>query len=91
MLGLNFSVKRERYSVTQGEAVVYLDQQEVARFHDTLEFINGIWKSSKSDSAFIKGVLAHPYDDLYQVSQPLKKYLIKKHQIQKGTHTVSMI
>lgn len=83
MFNLDFSVKRERYSTTQGEAVVYINNHEIARFHDRIELIGGSWKSVQSDEVFINGVLSHPLDDLYQISRPLKDYLVKTHQIQK--------
>lgn len=83
MFGLNFQVKRERYSVTQGAAVVYLNNHEIARFHDPIELINGVWQSPQSDETFIKGVFVHPFDELYQVSKHLKDYLIKTYHIRK--------
>ena len=83
MFGLNFQVKRERYSVTQGAAVVYLNNHEIARFHDPIELINGVWQSVQSDETFIKGALIHPFDELYQASKHLKDYLVKTHRIQK--------
>lgn len=83
MFNLDFSVKRERYSTTQGSAVVYLEEQEMARFQDPIELIDGVWQSPKSDESFIRAMLFHPYDELYHVSQPLKNYLIKTYDIKK--------
>ena len=83
MFELNFEVKRERFSVTQGEAVVCLDGKEMARFVDDIQLVDGVWQSVKSDEGFIRGLLFHPYDDLYQVSQPLKDCLVKESEIQK--------
>lgn len=71
----NFTVKRERLSTTQGFAIVYLNGVEMIRFGDTIELINGEWKSVKKDSDFIKGLLFHPFDDIYKYSDKVKKYL----------------
>lgn len=65
---LKFEVKRKRGSVTQGEATVLLNGQEVITFADSITFtaqnrgaeygdIIGDWQSCKPDSDFIKGVL----------------------------------
>lgn len=83
MFELNFEVKRVRFSVTQGEAVVYLDGKEMARFADEIQLVDGEWQSVKTDEEFIRGLLFHPYDDVYQISQPLKGYLMKESDIKK--------
>ncbi len=65
---MEFTVKRNRGSVTQGTATVLLNGQEVITFADDITItdenrgaeygdIIGGWQSSKPDSAFIKGVL----------------------------------
>lgn len=70
---LDFTVKRERGSVTQGGATVYLNGEKVVTFADTIELIKegapyygeniGGWASTKPDSDFINGVLFHPFND----------------------------
>lgn len=70
-----FTVKRERISITQGSAIVYLNGVEMIRFDDNIELIDGEWVSTKKDSDFIRGLLFHPYDDLYNVSSKVKEYL----------------
>ena len=65
---MEFTVKRNRGSVTQGTATVLLNGVEVITFADEMTItdknrgndygdIIGGWQSSKPDSAFIKGVL----------------------------------
>lgn len=71
----NFTVKRERASVTQGEAVVYLNGVEMIRFDDKIELVDGEWKSVKKDSEFIKGLLFHPFNELYHINDKVIKYL----------------
>lgn len=71
----NFTVKRERGSVTQGEAVVYLNGVEMIRFGDKIELVDGEWKSVKKDSEFIKGLLFHPFNELYHINDKVIKYL----------------
>lgn len=65
---MEFTVKRNRGSVTQGTATVLLNGKEVITFADEITItdknrgndygdIVGGWQSSKPDSVFIKGVL----------------------------------
>lgn len=85
---LNFEVKRHRASVTQGTATVYLNGQKVITFGDTIELIKdgqafygeniGGWASLKPDEDFIKGVLFHPYDNIYHYSDIVKKILFNE-------------
>lgn len=70
-----FTVKRNRFSTTQGSATVYLNGEEMITFDDKIELIDGKWQSVKSDADFIKGLLFHPYDDLYQISKKVKEVL----------------
>lgn len=84
---LEFTVKRNRGSVTQGSASVYLNGQEVATFHDEIKLIKegepfygdniGGWASIKPDTAFINGVLFHPLDDMYHYSDKVKEIINK--------------
>ncbi|MBQ0139389.1 MAG: hypothetical protein KBT36_08840 [Kurthia sp.] len=60
---LNYEVKRNRASVTQGNAEIYLNDEMVISFADKIEIGGkygeniGGWGSVKSDDVFIKGVL----------------------------------
>ena len=85
---LEFEVKRNRHSATQGTATVYLNGQEVITFGDTIELIKdgqpfygdiiGGWASVKPDENFIKGVLFHPLDNIYHYSDRVKKILFNE-------------
>lgn len=76
---LDFTVKRNRQSVTQGEATVYLNGEKLVTFGDKIELIKdgqsyygeniGGWASVKPDSDFINGILFHPYDYIYHLSK----------------------
>lgn len=85
---LTFTVRRDRFSVTQGEAVVLVNGTEVIRFGDTIEQISadkphygpvvGNWASVVPDGNFIKGLLYHPYDSIYHYSDKIKEILESK-------------
>lgn len=82
-----FSVKRSRSSVTQGAATVYLNGVRLVTFGDTIQLVTegqayygeniGDWASVKPDSEFIRGVLWHPYDNLYRYSELVDDILRK--------------
>lgn len=82
---LEIEVKRRRLSVTQGQADVYVNGEMVISFGDTIEIINdgqpyysekiGNWASTVPDSKFIRGLLFHPYDDVYHYSEKVKRIL----------------
>lgn len=82
---LEIEVKRRRFSVTQGQADVYVNGEMVISFGDTIEIINngqpyysekiGNWASIVPDSKFIGGLLFHPYDDVYHYSEKVKRIL----------------
>ena len=84
---LEIEVKRRRPSVTQGEAEVYVNGEKVITFGDTIEIIKdgqpyygekvGSLASTKPDSDFIKGLLWHPYEQIYHYSEPVKRILEK--------------
>ena len=70
LMTATFAVKRRKYSVTQGEAVVYLNDVEIAAFadeyaidgvHGDVLYPNGSgalqWGSTKPDETFILAVL----------------------------------
>lgn len=83
-----FTVTRERSSVTQGSATVYLNGEKVLTFGDKIELIKdgqtyygeniGGWASVKPDSDFINGVLFHPYDDIYHYSDKVKEIISRQ-------------
>lgn len=82
---LEIEVKRRRFSVTQGQADVYVNGEMVISFGDTIEIIEdgqpyysekiGNWASTVPDSKFIRGLLFHPFDDVYHYSDKVKKIL----------------
>jgi len=82
---LRFEVRRNRPSVTQGSATVYINGEEAITFGDDIELIRegeryygpiiGGWASKKPDAGFICGLLFHPHDELYHISQRAKKII----------------
>lgn len=85
---IEFTVKRNRASVTQGAATVFCNGQEVLTFADSIELIKegapfygeniDGWASVKPDEAFIKACLFHPHDDIYHYSDKVKKILFNE-------------
>lgn len=57
MINLNFTVKRNRISATQGSATVFCNGVEIITFGDRIELINGEWKSKIKDENFIHSVM----------------------------------
>lgn len=84
-IALRFEVRRNRPSVTQGSASVYINGEKVITFGDEIEIIKpgeryygeliGDWGSRKSDASFIRGLLFHPYDGVYRYSDSVKKII----------------
>lgn len=80
---LDFKVKRERYSATQGNATVYLNGEKILTLADEIklikdgENIDG-WASITPDNDFINSVLFHPLDSVYYYSDKIIKEIIKK-------------
>lgn len=82
---LDFTVKRERSSVTQGSATVYLNGEKVLTFADEIKLIKGGqtyygenidgWASTTPDSDFINGVLFHPLDNTYHYGDKVKEII----------------
>lgn len=82
---IKITVERRRPSVTQGEVDVLINGEKVMSFGDDIVLINpgeeyygqivGNWASKTPDSAFILGMLYHPYDDTYHCSDRVKKAL----------------
>ena len=91
---LEIEVKRIRGSVTQGEAAVYVNGEKVIQFGDRIEIIKegqpyysekiGGWASVKPDADFIKGLLWHPFDDMYHYSDKVKEILDADTERMKG-------
>lgn len=83
---LTIEVKRHRRSVTQGEAEVTINGKRIVIFGDEIEMIEdgqqyygdkiGSWASTTPDSAFILGLLWHPYDDVYHYSKPVRDIIL---------------
>ena len=82
---LEFKVVRNRPSVTQGTATVYVNGEKAITFHDEIELIHsgekyygpmiGTWASKTPDANFIRGLLYHPIDDFYHYSDSVKKII----------------
>ena len=78
-------VKRRRSSVTQGSAHVLVNGVEVADFYDEIKLLKngehyygeniGGWASVTPDETFIKGMLFHPFEELYHMSEKFRKML----------------
>jgi hypothetical protein len=76
-LSMTFKVERVRYSVTQGEANVYVNDQLIAKYGDTI-VINGQygpntagWASSISDESFIKVAMQQYTEAIMQAAKQL--------------------
>ena len=69
-------VIRRRSSVTQGSALVLVNGVEVADFYDEIKLLKkgehyygeniGGWASVTPDESFIKGMLFHPFEELFR-------------------------
>ena len=82
---IKITVERRRSSVTQGMADVLINGVKVMDFGDTIELIKtgeeyhgpiiGGWASKTPDTSFILGMLYHSCDNLYHISDKVKKAL----------------
>lgn len=82
---LRIEVCRNRPSVTQGSATVYVNGIEAITFGDEIEMIRpgekyygpliGDWASKKPDANFIHGMLYHPYVELYHFSKKVREII----------------
>lgn len=82
VIALNFEVRRNRQSVTQGTASVFLNGEEMISFHDEIEIIRpgemyygpicGGWASKTPDYNFIRALLWHNLDEIYHYSDKPK-------------------
>lgn len=91
---LYFEVERRRGSVTQGEAAVLLNGQEVVTFGDKIELcpkgtrrgaeygenIDG-WQSVKSDADFLRGVLFPFYLNEKRIKDRIAEILNREDKI----------
>jgi hypothetical protein len=86
-VALNFEVRRNRASVTQGTATVLLNGQEMITFGDEIEIVHpgekyygpmiGGWASKTPDYNFIRGLLWHNLDEIYHYSDKPKAVIQK--------------
>ena len=77
-IALALEVRRNRASVTQGSATVYLNGQEIITFSDDIRMIGpgekyygpliGDWASVTPDYHFIRAMLWHNLDSVYHYS-----------------------
>ncbi len=78
---LDITTERVRMSVTQGEVRVYINGKYILNFGDNIVLPErganpedyygddiGGWRSSKPDSAFVLGLIWHPFDYVYHYS-----------------------
>ena len=82
---LHFEVRRNRPSVTQGSASVYINGEKVITFGDKIEIIKpgekyygeliGDWASRNPDASFIRGLLFHHMDGVYHYSDSVKEII----------------
>ncbi len=78
-------VKRVRQSVTQGEAHVFINGRFATNFADEISMVKpnektygpimGGYASKKPDKDFIKGLLCHPYEEVYDYHRILEKII----------------
>lgn len=85
---LDITTERVRMSATQGECRVYINGRYILNFGDTIELPEkdadpdeyygdniGGWRSSSPDSAFVLGLIWHPFDYVYHYSDQVCKAL----------------
>lgn len=82
---LEFEVRRVRMSVTQQEAHVYCNGQYVTNFMDEPKILKqgekyygpvcGGWASKTPDAQFIHGALFHIHDNIYHISDKVRKLI----------------
>ncbi len=87
-------VSHEEGELYPGEAAVYVNGEKVIQFGDRIEIIKegqpyysekiGGWASVKPDADFIKGLLWHPFDDMYHYSDKVKEILDADTERMKG-------
>ncbi len=85
---LDITTERVRMSATQGEVKVYINGKYILTFGDNIVLPErganpedyygdniGGWRSSKPDSAFVLGLIWHPFDYVYHYSDMVCKAL----------------
>lgn len=91
---LDFEVKRVRSSATQGGVKVYCNGEFITDFGDEMELIKpgqkyygpicGGWASTTPDCKFIYATLFHQYDDIYHISEGVRRILTTKQAIEEA-------
>lgn len=91
---MQIEVKRNRKSVTQGEAEVLINGKEVVTFADEIKMINegqlfydeniGGYASITPDSDFILGLLYHEADNIYHYSDLVKEAIKNCYDLEKS-------
>ena len=84
---IKITVERCRGSVTQGMVDVLINGEKVMDFGDTIELLKpgekyygpniGGYASKTPDIAFVLGMLYHPHDDIYHISDKVKNAIEK--------------
>lgn len=82
---LQITSTRKRMSVTQGEVNMYVQGKFVLNFGDKIERIGkgedyfgellGDYASKQSDGSFCLGLIWHPYDENYHITELVKRVL----------------
>lgn len=95
IMDYTFTVTRNRQSVTQGSATVYLNGKEIVTFEDPIELVAddqkyfglkfGSWASTKPDGDFIYEALFHPHEELYHYSDKVRE-ILKEENMEKPEH-----
>lgn len=95
---LEFEVRRVRASVTQQEAHVYCNGQFVTNFMDEPKILKqgekyygpicGGWASTTPDAQFIHGALFHIHDDIYHISDKVRKLIEVRKEEEAGRANV---
>lgn len=99
---IKITVERRRGSVTQGMVDVLINGEKVMDFGDTIELLKpgekyygpniGGYASKTPDIAFVLGMLYHPHDDVYHLSDQVKALLGKlKEQEEQDAQTYKKV
>ena len=75
MTNFSFEVKRERGSVTQGQATVYCNGRKIIEYGDRIELkpqdaygpMIGGWASSRPDEVFIRAAMRDCWDIIVEL------------------------
>ena len=91
---LEITIKRVRGSATQGEVQTFINGQYILNFGDNIVLLKkgddpeeyygdniGGWRSDRPDSAFVLGLIWHPFDHAYHYSDMVcRKLDIKREE-----------